>query len=664
MTPQDIFDRFGGYDPNALAFDPAAGCEPEEHLIYPSLRTCTVNITNEDDDFQREHEDILDSGVPLVDAANIQNTPISSNFKVKEVTASGYFRLHPGIVNCLQGIRKLGAIAVDYGYLASSQLETAPHVAEDPYLGFRHMSGLAVMFKQSAPLKKTAGAAFTICSKLAADAGYELGLVLYSDDHVYVDFRPVSYIGATSGASVSSEDFAALANAAARNIKEVKSKGVPQCTETPLSGTEYPANTEAIDMCGPIAGHITFDNTAAILDLVRLQEASITPREGSQLSALYVSRRLSTRLAVLLALLDDRPVSLSTAWRPDEELPLEPDSFELEARALTLHTERNSNISDAQLAQLARCAGFDHIQLLPSASGGGVRMCVRQQDGFVAATHTLGDASFLTVTAPLHVAEAAASTRDPHAVEMKMPLHDGARRFEEVVADVQPEVAALRGYDSAVPLRHFVRGGDDGVLSRYFRLHPLVPSCFADAKALHDLRDPTQTMHLLRGYERIGEGAQGDGETGGDPAEASLPTPSGRNFTRRHASGRALEVTALPDGEALNPEQLFAAPPSVNLLVNLTSAIVGGCSAAASRAGFTMTLLLLPHGVYVDFVPKEAQPGPLALVHPGVANVTLAEYEALVAGFVAREDDAIFPAAGVATACSLPAPQGKNRDFR
>ena len=63
MTPQDIFDRFGGYDPNALAFDPAAGCEPEEHLIYPSLRTCTVNITNEDDDFQREHEDRSDTSL-------------------------------------------------------------------------------------------------------------------------------------------------------------------------------------------------------------------------------------------------------------------------------------------------------------------------------------------------------------------------------------------------------------------------------------------------------------------------------------------------------------------------------------------------------------------------------------------------------------------------
>lgn len=60
ITPQDVFDRFGGYDPNELVFDPAAGCEPEgEHLIYPSLRTCTVDLEAENEDFQREHEDIL-----------------------------------------------------------------------------------------------------------------------------------------------------------------------------------------------------------------------------------------------------------------------------------------------------------------------------------------------------------------------------------------------------------------------------------------------------------------------------------------------------------------------------------------------------------------------------------------------------------------------------
>jgi hypothetical protein len=59
ITPQDIFDRFGGYDPNELVFDPAAGCEPEEHLLYPSLRTCTVDLEAENEDLQREHEDIL-----------------------------------------------------------------------------------------------------------------------------------------------------------------------------------------------------------------------------------------------------------------------------------------------------------------------------------------------------------------------------------------------------------------------------------------------------------------------------------------------------------------------------------------------------------------------------------------------------------------------------
>lgn len=388
------------------------------------------------------------------------------------------------------------------------------------------------------------------------------------------------------------------------------------------------------------------------------------PRDGSQLSALYATPRLSTRLAVLLGLLNNTRVELSTAWRPDEELPLSPESFELEARAVTLHAD-GVDLTDGQLAQLARCSGFDHVQVQSSSDGGGVRMCVRQQKGFAADTHTLGDATFLTVEAPLHVSEAASSTRDPHVLELKVPLHDGARRFDDVVAEIHPEVAAMRGYDATIPLAHFVRRGDDGVLNRYFRLHPLVPACYADAKALHDLRDPTRSLQLLRGYERIGEGAQGDEDgNGGDGAQAILVTPSGGNFTRRHASGRALEVTVVSEGETLNSEALSATPPLASELLNITSALIGSCSAPASRAGFTLTVMLLPHGVYLDFVPKDAQASPLALVHPDVQNVTQTDFEKAVAEYVARENDAVFPTAGVASACDLPAPQGKNPDFR
>lgn len=689
VTPKDIFDTFGGYDPSLVKMPPAVQCDPDIRINFPSIAICPFNESTLAGDDVDEFADPRETGDPLFNKNGLSEEKMSENFKFKEFATASKFRAAPLLIRCMQAIRNNAdaPLTITRGYLTATELGDLPEVTSEPGTGLHHRSGHAfdIKFSSIGPGKtaiKLARIAVTQCDKIFDEEDMVLGLGLYQD-YIHVDVRDQRLEWA--GANAKGEDGNAISNdqfmywVSKLRDPTLDPQGVPDCSgiNTVLNqGASYPSDIPS-KWCGKVDDQVFRDDPKAFGQLTRFLSDNIV-YDQKLWSNGYVTARMDVTLRVFSNLLkkhmNTTTLDLLRSWETTS-IDFEDSTFNFnylyyEGRSVDVAAQNDtSDATMKELSRLAICAGFDHVW---RNSTEWITLSVKNQRGRLANTAIFPSNTFIEVNPPYQIEGAEEAYADPYEQdEDKVPLFDSDGREDEELSPALPTVPmtgsdnpkSANGNDVTYPqtnpnlgfkVRDFLSrvpisiGGNQTVnltststTARYFRLLPELAFCIQrveDVIALGSKTPFEDALYIKTAYQ-----------TAQQENRENLPVYDG--VTRRHRSGRAVEIMFFRE---------FQVPGSkVNDTRRLMETVVDRCGAIAGNLkGLQVTIGMTKNSVYVDFRPG-TEPLVFATEDAGISRDDLLE---VVKARLAIADRLIDPF-NRARACKAPYPQKMSPDY-
>jgi len=652
VTPQEVYDRFGGHE--FPAYIPGSECKKEERVTFPSIQLCPINSSAIPAGFENPRS----SGARLFARNNVANNLLSKNFKINEIAKTGtHFRADPMMIQCLQALRS--AVGKDFkGSKAYMKINTgyttAAVAGEDGVLADYHAAGLALDINFNSPSQAEGRTPFSlaryiidVCSPLLAADSVALGLGLYTD-HLHVDFRPTSLEWAGAGAV----DDAGAAITTDAFIDQVflwrnpgaQLVGVPDCTglDPVALGQTSPPGETAAEACGEADGPVLRDSGLAFERMIKFRSGNVDiDVNETAIGTGFMTPRAWVLLRVLARLAENEwpslHLSLLSSWNANPDDVFDASDLTFEGRTLKVKYAPGNTTGDfGTLSKFAVCAGFDHVARFADH----LVLSVAKQKGRISrvAVFPAAETLFLEVDVPHHMPELAEIYSDPQApIEGATPLYDGFGKREEMLSEPLNTTAEDTS-QSGFWVKSFLPEG-----RRYFRLPDFLLQCLQEVEDQVRMQIADSLgVRVLYGYLT--------------KYEAEPPVIDG--VLRRHRSGRGLEVGAILDAAGNGTYS--------NETVTIANIVVDKCVPHFQAAGFGVAVGLYETSVYFDarlpvLEENTTINDPITFVGEG-APMAKEEFHALVSERVSALPRLIEPY-NLERACTAPPPQRQSLDY-